>query len=247
MGGASGPGPAVTVVARCPKGTLAVSGGFTTSVPQVPTHWLAVAESAMTPRGNGWRVSGSEHYATPATDTISAHAYCEKRRRPLLLGGTIRTDFIPNVPGQGTGNAARCPQRMKALSGGFRTSSSQAYFFRSAGSGRNWNVEVMNLGGTFQDIYDVEAYCVRAKVQGLFAPQMAPGPAGAAATALTPGCQKGTLLRGGGFAAKPPTAGLANGALVFDDSLAGRLWSVSAVTTGGMGASCTVFGYCRPR
>src|SRR3954452_8940989 len=72
LAGANGSTERVTAVARCPKGTKAVSGGFTITPPSpgtpatvhspgVPGHLFVVNESIMTPRGDGWRVSGAEH------------------------------------------------------------------------------------------------------------------------------------------------------------------------------------------
>jgi hypothetical protein len=240
-GGATGPGPTVTAVARCPKGTKAVSGGFTTSVPAIPSHWLLVSESIMTPRGDGWRVSGSEHYASPAFDGFTAFAYCEKRRRSILSGGTVRTDFIPSAPGQTTGNTARCPKHNTAISGGFRTSSTEAYFNRSRGFGSDWSVEVTNVGGTTHDLYDVEAYCVRGKVQRV----KADGDAGVVTT-VTPSCSGGRFVRGGGYGATPPAGPLTTGPLVFANVLASRGWSVSVATIAGEPEHYTAFGYCRP-
>ena len=251
-GGATGAGPTVTAVARCPKGTKAVSGGFATSVPRIPGHWFVVSESIMTPRGDGWRVSGSEHYATPALDGFMAYAYCEKRRRSILVGGTVRSDSIPAVAGQTTGNTASCPKGTTAISGGFKTSSTGAYFNSSRGFGRNWSVEVTNIGPTPQDIYDVQAYCVRGKVQRVAATGVVPGSGGptpgAVAIKETPVCSrsKGRFVRGGGYGANPPAVGLVSGPLVFGDVLTLPGWSVSVETIDGAAQSFAAFGYCRP-
>ncbi len=248
-GGATGAGPTVTAVARCPKGTKAVSGGFTSSVPAIPSHWLVISESIMTPKRDGWRVSGSEHYATPAIDSFGAYAYCEKRRRSILSGGTVRTDFIPSVPGQTTGNTARCPRHTSAISGGFRTSSTEAYFNRSRGFGDDWSVEVTNVGGTTQDPYDVEAYCVRGKVQRAAATGIVPGGGptpGIVTITETPVCSNGRFVRGGGYGASPPAAGLVSGPLVFRSAFVSPGWSVAAETINGSSQSYAAFGYCRP-
>ncbi len=213
-GGATGAGPTVTAVARCPKGTKAVSGGFTTSVPRIlgastSSRWFVVSESIMTPRGDGWRVSGSEHYPSPAASEFTAYAYCEKRRKSILVGGTVRTDTIPSVVGQTSGNTARCPKGTTAISGGFRTSATDAYFNRSRGFGRDWSVEVTNVGATLPGLYDVEAYCVRGKVRRVKADGDRPGSGGFTtgpwhdATTVVRG---GRFVRGGGYGATPPAA-----------------------------------------
>jgi hypothetical protein len=255
-GGLTGPTGTTTAVARCPKGTKAVSGGFTTSVPRVAggltsSRWFVVSESMMTPRGDGWRVSGSEHLPMPAISEFTAYAYCEKRRKSILMGGTARTDTIPNVAGQTTGNTANCPKGTTAISGGFKTPSTGAYFNRSSGSGRNWSVEVTSLGSTPQDTYDVQAYCVRGKVQrvgasGVIRGSAGNGPGGEGTVAKTPGCAKGRFVRGGGYGASPPAATLTSGAVVFGDVLARSGWQVSAQTINGSPQSFSVFGYCRP-
>jgi hypothetical protein len=246
-GAPTGPGPVTTVVARCPKGTKALSGGYTTSVPQVSSHWFAVSESIMSSKGDAWRVSGTEHFAAPATDTVTAHVYCEKRRRPLLNGTTIRSDFIPSEPGRITGNTAQCPEATKVLSGGFTTHDPGAYFFASSGSGRNWGVGATRVTGTSESGFDVLGFCVPAKIRMISAGQPLVGPAGTTATALATPCPKGTLLLGGGFQTSQPVLALENAALVYDDSLAANAWRVSAVSTSGAPESVTAFGYCRPR
>jgi hypothetical protein len=245
--GSTAVAPLTTVVARCPKGTKAVSGGYTTSVPQLSSHWFTVSESIMTSNGNGWRVSGTEHSVAPATDTVTAHAYCEQRQRSLLTGSTIRTDFIPSEPGKTTGNTAQCPEATKVVSGGFTTGDPGAYFYSSFGSGRNWGVSVTRVSGTFESGYDVLGFCVRAKVKTVSAAQSLTGPAGTMSAALATPCPKGSALLGGGFQTSQPVLALENAALVFDDSLAGKAWRVSAVSTGGMPETVTAFGYCRPR
>jgi hypothetical protein len=255
-GGVTGPTGTTTAVARCPKGHKAVSGGFTTSVPRIlgaglSSRWFVVSESMMTPRGDGWRVSGSEHFPAPAISEFTAYAYCEKRKKSILMGGTARTDTIPSMAGQTTGNMATCPQGTTAIDGGFKTASTSAYFNRSSGSGRNWSVEVTSVGSTPQATYDVRAYCVRGKVQRVQGSDVIPGsggsgPGGEGTVAKTPGCAKGRFVRGGGYAASPPAAGLTSGAVVFGDVLARGGWKVSAQTISGSPQSFSVFGYCRP-
>jgi len=251
-GGATGPTGTTTAVARCPKGTMAVSGGFTTSVPRIlgaglSSRWFVVSESMMTPRGDGWRVSGSEHFPVPAISGFTAYAYCEKRRKPILFGGTARTDTIPALVGQTTGNTASCPKGTTAIAGGFKTLSTNAYFNRSRGSGRNWSVEVTNVGATTQDTYDVQAYCVRGKVQRAEAPGVVPGPTSeGVSNTLVPGCGQGRFIRGGGYAATPPAAGLVRGPVVFGDVLVKKGWKVSAVSIDGTQDVYQASGYCRP-
>jgi hypothetical protein len=244
-GGPGVHGATVTAVARCPKGTKALSGGYTTSTPQQePLHYLTVSESVMTSRGDGWRVSGSEQAGAPATDTLTAHVTCEKRRRALLLGGTIRTDQIPSITGQSTSNSAECPEGTRVVSGGFRTHSTGAYFYASMGAGRDWGVGVTNIDGPAQDLYDVEAYCVQAKVKRVSVTQSVAGIGSVASARATP-CPKGTMLVGGGFAADQPAGGLEKGALVFNSGLAGTAWSVSAEDVSNALVGFSAVGYCR--
>lgn len=253
-----------TLVARCPKGTKALSGGFTTSIPDpgtpgvaphgapIPGHLFIVSESIMTPRGDGWRVSGSEHIQG-SLDGFSAYAYCEKRKRALSIGATIRTDFIPAVVGQSTGNTARCPKGTTAISGGFSTPSLGAYFNRSRGVGRDWSVEVTNFNAISPDAYDVEAYCVRGKVHRAKATGVVGGsyPPPGVATAMTSGCAKGGFVGGGGFGAAPPRfvgspPRPTSGPLVTGDVLGSKGWSVSYASIDYATDPFTAFGYCRP-
>lgn len=243
----TGPGVTTTVVARCPKGTKAVSGGFTTSVPRFPGRWFVVSESMMTSKGDGWRVSGAEHDPFPAVSEFWAYAYCEKRKRSILVGSTTRTGFTPGVAGQTTGNSATCPKGTTAISGGFKTRSISAYFNRSQGSGRNWSVEVTNAGPAPVDSYDVQAYCVRGKVRRVDASGIVPGsPPEGVATTATPGCGKKRFVRGGGYGAFPPAAFQVRGPVVFGDILNPTGWKVSAVSIDGTQDAYTAFGYCRP-
>jgi hypothetical protein len=247
VGGTTAPAPVTTVVARCPKGTKALSGGYTTSMPHASSNLFLVSESLMTPNGAGWRVSGTEHFAAPAMDTVTAHVYCEKRSRALLLGSTIRTDSIPSLTGESTSNGAQCQEGTRAFSGGFSSHSSGAFFYSSSGSGPNWGASVSNIDGPSQGLYDVQAYCGRAKVTNTSATQTIGGPAGTAATTLARPCAKGSLPVGGGYQTSQPVGALDQGALVFDSHLAGKTWSISAVTLGAASQTVTAFGYCRPR
>lgn len=146
---------------------------------------------------------------------------------------------------------ARYPKGTTAIDGGFKTASTSAYFNRSSGFGRNWSVEVTSIGSTPQETYDVQAYCVRGKVQRVEASDVLPGSGGPApgeegTSAKTPGCAKGRFVRGGGYGASPPAAGLTSGAVVFGDVLARSGWKVSAQTISGSPQSFSLFGYCRP-
>lgn len=259
LAGANGSNARVTAVARCPKGTKAVSGGFTITPPSpgtpaapphspgIPGHLFIVNESIMTPRGDGWRVSGAEQ-VQGSLDGFTAYAYCEKRKRALLLGGTVRTDFVPTVSGQSTGNTARCPKGTTAISGGFSTLSPGAYFNRSRGAGRDWSVGVTTFdAGTSRDLYEVEAYCVRGKVRTTKAEDITTGsfgPVAGVGAAMTSGCAKGGFVRGGGYGSRPPGANL-NGALVIGDVLGSKGWSVTFASLGVAQGPFTAFGYCR--
>jgi hypothetical protein len=258
LAGANGSTARVTAVARCPEGTKAVSGGFTITPPSpgtpatvhspgAPGHLFVVNESIMTPRGDGWRVSGAEH-VQGSLDGFTAYAYCEKRKRAVRVGGTVRTDSIPTEAGLSTGNTARCPKGTTAMSGGFSTTSLGAYFNRSRGAGRDWSVGVTTFAaGSSTDLYDVEAYCVRGKVRTTKAEGITPGsfgPVAGVGAAMTPGCAKGGFVRGGGYGSPPPGANL-NGALVIGDVLGSKGWSVTFASLSVAQGPFTAFGYCR--
>jgi hypothetical protein len=243
MGGTADGGPQVTAVARCPKGTKALSGGYTTSVPQVPNHWLAVNESAMTSKGDGWRVSGFEYYAAPASDTLVAHAYCEKRRTALSIASPVRTDFIPDAPDTSTSSGVECPRHTSTISGGFRTLARNAYFFESRPFGsRDWSVGVTNVGGAGGIPYIAEAYCAATRVLPRMAKRVFTG---SASVATTP-CPKRSRVGGGGFAVSLPIfTPLLHAALVYDTRLSGRAWSVTAAISGSGQSQVRSITVCR--
>jgi hypothetical protein len=154
------------------------------------------------------------------------------------------------VAGRTTGNSATCPKGTAAISGGFKTRSTSAYFNRSRGFGRSWSVEVTNAGPTPVDTYDVQAYCVRGKVQRAEAsdavPHYGPPTPGAVTTTVTPDCGKRRFVRGGGYGAPPPAAFQVRGPVVFGDILRSNGWEVSVLSIDGTQDAYKAFGYCRP-
>jgi hypothetical protein len=242
-GGAGSRGVPVSAVARCPKGTKAVAGGYETSPPQSPARRVAVVESIMV-KGTGWRVTGFESAPAPASDGLTAYAYCGKRKRALMVGSPIRTDFIPE-PGHSTSSAAKCPPHTSAFSGGFSAPSGDVYFFRSRRDGRFWEAGVTNVSGSGGAPYTVEAYCGRGKVITRRMTQPVADPGTGQVTATPPRCPKRTRALSGGFDSAETTGSLSIATLVFRTRLLGGTWIASGVSGGVAGAVVSSYSYCR--
>jgi hypothetical protein len=241
-GGAPGRAVPVSAVAHCPKRTKAVAGGYETSSPQSLARRVVVQESRML-NGKAWRVTGFESASAPASDMVTSYVYCGKRKRALVVGSPIRTDFLRDA-GQSTTSAAQCPPHTTAFSGGF-SATGDVYFFRSRRAGRFWEVGVTNVSGPSGAPYITESYCGRGKVITRSATQPVASADGTL-TATPAHCPKGTAPRSGGFDGPETFGGLSNAALVFRSRLLGGTWVASAVPGGHTGGpTITAYAYCR--
>lgn len=244
---ASGAFDIATATATCPVKTRVVGGGYTTSVPSLPNHWLNVYESQRA-GGRGWRVSGAQYFA--GADSLTAYAYCQ------ALKGKIRSSSaqiaLPAIADQGTVVQASCPSGTKALSGGFSAEAASAggasYVSRSiAAGGSRWVVDATRLAGSAARSLFSYVYCADvAKPKKFFEDVAVVGPLGSRHTATAPVCPKGTAASGGGFATSTPVGGLLNAALVYETRRAGAAWSSSATPSSGS-TSITLItdAYCR--
>jgi hypothetical protein len=230
--------------ATCPARTHAVGGGYVTSIPSIPNHWLNVYESQRISRKQ-WRVSGVEYFPAPATDSLVAYAYCESVKRKVI---TARTSVPLTSTLHGTSSVlALCPAGTRSLSGGFSTpastSAAASYVSRSTAAGGNgWVVDATNLNGTSARTVVSSVYCVKAGAHKLrFGDVAVVGSANAVGfNAMTPPCPKGTIVRGGGFATSTPVGGLQATALVYASRRAGSTWLSSASTSGNATSSTLV-------
>jgi hypothetical protein len=235
-----------SATATCPKGTRVVSGGYTTSVPGLPGHWLNVYESQRV-GADRWRVSGAQHFA--GSDTLTAYAYCQVFKGKLVARSAGAP--LPATAGESVVAQAICPSGTKAISGGFSTEAGTAtdtsLVSRSiAAFGNRWVADATTLSGAAARTINAHAYCADTKVKNRTATVPVVAPANSAQTATTPKCPKGKSARGGGFATSTPVGGLANAALVYETRRAGSLWSTSAAASSGTTAITLQTGaYCR--
>lgn len=232
-----------TATATCPGKTKAVAGGYTTSQPSMPNHWLNVYESQRVGQRQ-WRVSGVEYLPAPASDTLTAYVYCE------VLKAKVRSveASAPLTPIAHASSSvlALCPSGTRALSGGFLTPASNAadasYVSRSTVAGQNgWVVDAANLAGVTPRAMFGFVYCARvAKIRQRSASVPLLGPANNFRTVVTPACAGKTTARGGGFATSTPVGGLFGTALVYETRRIGRSWTTSASASGNSTSSTLV-------
>lgn len=245
---ALGSGDPAVAVAKCPKGTRVISGGFATTAPALGSHWLAIHESQRI-SAKAWRVSAVEIYA--GTDTLTAYAYCDGTTPKLKPHSA--TAVIPPIPGTGSVVQASCPAGTKALSGGFATEPGSApdvaLVSRSIRAGGDrWVVDATNVGAVPGGrSLTAQVYCAAVgKVTKLYEDAAVFGPAGSLYTATTPKCPKKRTARGGGYATSTPEFGLTNAALVYENRRAGAAWTSSAAAaTNTTSITLVTDSYCR--
>jgi hypothetical protein len=232
-----------TATATCPAGKKAVAGGYATSPPNIPNHWLNVYESQRVGQ-TSWRVSGVEYFPAPATDFLVAYVYCEALRAKVKAA----TASLPLTPTLHDTSSvlALCPAGTKALSGGFVTPASNAvdasYVSRSTAAGSaGWVVDTTNLNGTAARTVFGFVYCAKVRKPKQQSADIAVlGPTNAIRTASTPACPKRTTARGGGFATSTPVGGLQATALVYETRRVGASWISSASASSNSTSSTLV-------
>ncbi len=234
-----------TATANCPKGTVAISGGYQTTAPTIGAQWIDLYESQRAGQ-RAWRASGVQLHA--GSGTLTSYAYCE----PLKTKVRTRSTDVPlgGVNATATG-LATCPGGTKVLGGGFAVpaanSASSSYVSRSVtGNKLGWVVDATRFTGTEAASMSVSVYCAEVgKIKTRSDSAAVLGSTGAQ-TAATPACPAKTPLRGGGFATSTPIGGLAGSALVYESRPDDQSW-VSSAAPGGLSASSTLVSnsYCR--
>ncbi|MGZ5330386.1 MAG: hypothetical protein ACXWFH_03665 [Solirubrobacterales bacterium] len=154
----------VAASASCPAGQSAIGGGFSSS--PVPTFTPLVAFPLVYANhraGPGaWEVAFFNDGA-PAR-TLTAHALCAPRVKPLLL--TASAPLPPAMGGYGSTTAvgASCPKRKALIGGGF--SNTPAGFTEAAPlpiastvAGRAWSIGVVNIAG-YEGALGPESICL---------------------------------------------------------------------------------------
>ena len=229
--------------ATCPAKTKAVAGGYTTTLPSIPGHWLNVFESQRVGQ-NQWRVSGVEFFPAPAADSLTAYAYCEPLRAKVKAV-PVSVPLTTTAHGS-TSVLALCPKGTRALSGGFLTPASNgtdaSYVSRSTVVGQNgWVVDTTNLAGVSARTIFGFVYCARiGKAPQRSASVPVLGPANSFRSVVTSACPGKKTARGGGFATSTPVGGLLGTALVYETKRIGDSWTTSASASGNTTSSTMV-------
>jgi hypothetical protein len=238
----------------CPKGTIAVAGGFATRAPLFAAslrHLLVIYVNSPSPFRNEWQIAGRELFGT-IRESVTGYAYCERFRGRIRLVSEDTT--LTAVPRGATTVAATCPKGTRVLSGGWVMEAPRAFdagiVTRSMRTGaRNWTVEATRISGTDPKILISQAICGKdenAKSAKRFATAQVGGPIDSTFTATTPSCRKRTPARAGGFATPPLSEGLLNAALVYEHYRLGRAWTTSAAASSNTtAASISSIAYCR--
>ena len=254
----TGGGAAGTAKATCPRGTVAVSGGFSQSPPAdvAANHYVDIHESHRV-GGRGWKVSGVQ---VGGTTTLTAYAYCRVQNAPKEV---IKSFPLSALARSEATAIATCPGGYKAISGGFKVpqlvpTPSQSFitFLTDAElfGKHQWVVTGVRSGVTAPSDGTVTAYgyCARGstpkrKRKTITGVSLVKPPH--AITADTGACAKGTKPISGGLRAPYTQTGANRGlTLVTDWLLIGKAWRISGLPFGGVDGiqvSLTAIANCR--
>jgi len=226
-------------VARCPKGTRAISGGWAMSDAE-ETGLLVIGSRRVGTRG--WAVTAIQTANSFFTDLLPT-AYCERgarRSRPVSATGS--------VPSGQTGSVdATCPKRRKAVVGGFTIPTSSDFsrgglpiVSRRVGR-RTWRV-VVRAYPTDGAMVTAYAYCARRPGKLRQRPASKPTKDLGRHVGVKSGkCPKRIGARAGGFAIRDRTEPNFSIPRFLRE---GRRWEVWARNLGGPPTRPTAVAYC---
>jgi hypothetical protein len=259
-------GQVVSAVAVCPKGTIAIGGGF--DAPRVVagggiSDMLMLYESRRLGQ-HRWLSSAVRRdtgAAGPQLD-LTTSVHCRSRHLPpkngkkrILKVTEAVTSAATALGGGQTGVSALCRnRRTSVISGGFATSPQPdptaaefpLLFMSQRFSSGLWAFGMNNVGGTPRTLTGY-AYCTKGKPpRQLNADAALPGTASflnpGTATALSPACPKRRLAAGGFFNSGPPPQGSLG--LLSQSIAAGRSWSLEAINLSPAPSGIAVLAYC---
>jgi hypothetical protein len=237
----TGANAAGTATASCPKGTIAVSGGFSQSpaAELSPGHYVNVHDSHRV-GSRSWSVSGVQ--LANQTSTLTAFAYCRPGKKPKQ---TTRSVPLGAAPRSEATAIASCPGNQSAISGGFtvpRLIGQTSTFLTNAEilGQRKWAVTGVrsSTSASSEGVVTSYAYCAKGAP-----PRRRTGTVSALSkilpvalsTANSPVCQKGTKPISGGLRAPYTQSGNNRGlTLITDAFLTGSAWRVSGLPFGGI-------------
>jgi hypothetical protein len=227
-------------VARCPKGSRVVSGGWFITDPE-ETELLVYKSKRL--RKRGWVVSAIQATANSFYSDLLALAYCDRDAPRERRVSTTRT-----VASGETGTAAaECPKGKKAVAGGFSVPPTR---FNERGfpiesrriRKRTWRtvVHAPYPAGARVTVY---AYCSRRVGHLRKRSRSSPiGNIGDYAETSSRRCPRRIGARAGGFSIRNKTDALYSIPLSVDDDE--RRWRVSARNLGGPPSELRSFAYC---
>jgi hypothetical protein len=225
------PSAPVPVIATCPSGELALSGGWTTSIKSVP--FLSSKRN-----GNGWQVIPNPATSTQST-RVAAYVVCLQH----LAGATVterRATSIVNANSDGQ-TTAECNPGEIAVGGGFAIDSSELEQLALDPNLTAYRMTVKN-NTSFMQTPTVYVECLSAAHSHILIPP--PQGERVVAASVTVGinvsCPQDRLLVGGGFNDSSTTI-----AQIADFWASGaNTWE--AIVIGGSGGSSTVdvFAMC---
>jgi hypothetical protein len=234
-------------VAKCPRGSEAVSGGF--AAPRFDPSFSGRSILPFTSKRAGnrkWKTKGYNFSATQSGRMIS-FAYCDTHQPGLTV--RARSIVLPAFdPGSVT---AKCPRGSEAVSGGFTspdatTSGDVVFPFTSKRvTQRKWKVSAYNNDPLNSQRLVAIAYCdahqpgLKPESKRVMVPLAQKRP-------VTARCHHGRKVFSGGFAATVDTN--ANGPFPFASKKANRRkWRAAAAGNGMSGGPFPfkVLAYCR--
>jgi hypothetical protein len=150
-------GETETAIARCPKGQVLMSGGFQRTNFRGHGGNYVTESRAIAP--NAWRVSG--HAFGAYGGEMTAIAYCDKSKRPLLTEISASTPFPAG--GLVTATTPGCPPGQRLTSGGFSANGSQDTFFAGGAftDQGTWSASGFGFFGPAPSL-TAYGYCLRA-------------------------------------------------------------------------------------
>jgi hypothetical protein len=228
-----------SATAKCPKGSRAVSGGWTSDPINAD---LQVFESRRVGKRK-WKVAATQPTNNAVDTELTALAYCDE-----LAPRAKAVEATATVPAFGSeGVEAKCPKGAKATAGGMFAEidfvdGEFGIVLASHRTGkRTWRTHAGSEGGTPQ--VTAIAYCTRGvgKVRVKEGSDVIPDPF-EFATAETGKCKKKVKARAGGFEIEAPEGDREY--LVGESRRAGRRWVVSAHELSAENAPLNAFAYC---
>ena len=250
--GANMPG---TAQANCPRGTVAISGGFGQTPPADLTsgHYVNVHDSHRF-GARAWKVSGVQYGS--ATSTLTAYAYCRAQKKPKQV---VKSFPLLAAARYEATAVATCPGGLHPISGGFTVpqliGSTSTFLTQATILGKHqWVVHGVrsSTSASSDGVVTAYAYCAKGKRPKAVTKTVA------ALSAITPkspftadtsGCPKGTHAISGGLRAPYSQSGANRGVPVVTDSLLiGSAWRVAALPFGGADGipiSLSSIVYCR--